>query len=104
MASRFTLLTSLIQQNPSHLRQANASKEEIDSGQSSRVVSRDIEDALEANRLILQYVSRLDDEAPSGPNYTGSREGNILGEGEIFCRSCEVTDTSEDDTPLVGVN
>lgn len=48
----------------------------------------------------LQYVPRLNDEAPSSPDSACGHESGILSQREGFSRASEIGDTSEDETPL----
>jgi hypothetical protein len=46
-------------------------------------------------------VSRLDDQAPAGPDQACTCEGDVLCEGELFGGAVKVRDASEDEAPLL---
>ena len=50
--------------------------------------------------LFVQNVSRFNDETPSGPNYAGGCESDVLGKGETLGWSSKVTNAGEDNAPL----
>jgi hypothetical protein len=52
----------------------------------------------------IQVVLGLDDEAPAGPDNTGTGQGEVLSEGEVLDGTSEVGDTGEDKSPLQIVN
>ena len=54
--------------------------------------------------MSVQKVSWFNDETPSGPNYAGGCESDILGERETFSWSSKVTDAGEDNAPLSRIN
>ena len=48
----------------------------------------------------VQDVTGLDNQAPAGPDSTGSHQGTVLGKGELLSRAVEVRDTGDDQSPL----
>lgn len=48
----------------------------------------------------IQDVTGLDDQAPAGPDSTGSHQGTVLGEGQLLSWAVEVGDTGDDESPL----
>ncbi len=52
----------------------------------------------------IQDVSRLNDQAPSGPDEAGSCESGVLSDGELLYWAVEIGDTCEDDCPLVHLS
>lgn len=48
----------------------------------------------------VQDVTGLDNQAPAGPDSTGSHQGTVLGKGELLSRAVEVGDTGDDQSPL----
>ena len=50
----------------------------------------------------IQDISRLNDQAPPGPDHTSSSESHILGNRELFSWSVEIANACEDETPLLS--
>ena len=48
----------------------------------------------------VQDVTGLDDQAPAGPDGSGSHQGGILREGQLLSWAVEVGDTGDDKSPL----
>jgi len=55
----------------------------------------------EGGRGYVHDISRLDDQAPSGPDQACAGQGHVLCEGELLRRAVEVRDAGEDETPLL---
>jgi hypothetical protein len=49
----------------------------------------------------IHNISRLNNQAPAGPDQTCACEGDVLCEGELFGGPVEVRDAGEDEAPLL---
>lgn len=48
----------------------------------------------------IQHILGLDNEAPSGPDGTGSHEGEVLSQGQLLSWAKEVGGAGEDHAPF----
>lgn len=98
-----TLLGLLPKEDAGDLGCADAEEEEVDGSEAVACVSFSLVASVCTDRSV-QKVSGLDDEAPAGPDQTGSHEGGILTQGERFGGTGKVCGTSKDETPLQRVS
>ena len=118
---RLSLWRSSISQDPSDLDNTHATKEEVDSCQAVILLALALS-PLPRNTLVVgdqrtvtglgdytkwgrgrgdvQNVLRLNDQAPTSPDRTGSGQGCVLSEGKRLGWAPEIGDTREDECPL----
>lgn len=58
------------------------------------------EESEEKKTACVQVVLRFDDKTPPGPDGPGSRQGQVLRQGELIGGSEEVADPGEDEGPF----
>lgn len=111
LLGRAILKAASVQEDTGDLDDTDASEEEVHGGEAG-IISQlgspikqcpGVVWAGEETRDVegdLQNVTRLDDEAPSGPDGTGGHEGRVLGQGQLLSWTTEVGDTGDDESPL----
>lgn len=99
-----------VQEDTRDLDETDASEEEVDGGEAGEPcqyvysASGRLDGGEHQWREIeghVQKVTRLDDEAPSGPDGAGAHERGVLGQGQLISWTSEVGDTGEDEGPLL---
>lgn len=95
---RRPLEAASVQEDSSHLNDTHAAEEEVD-GREPAIVSRGRPQRMNV-RMHLQQITRLDDEAPSGPDGARGHQSDVLSQRELLCGTLEVGDTGENERPL----